>query len=127
MKEKAIALTRRNAEKFHLTNLEVIAGTAPEALEDLPAPTHAFIGGSTGNMRGIIDCLLKKNPSVRIVVNTVTLETLSELTEISKDFDFCDIAEVSVNKPRLLGRYHLMKAQNPVFIFTLQNGGEKHE
>jgi precorrin-6Y C5,15-methyltransferase (decarboxylating) len=127
MKEKAIALTRRNAEKFHLTNLEVIAGTAPDILEDLLAPTHAFIGGSTGNMRGIIDCLLKKNPSVRIVVNTVTLETLSELTEISKDFDFCDIAEVSVNKPRLLGRYHLMTAQNPVFIFTLQNGGEKHE
>ncbi len=112
MKDKAIALTRRNAKKFHLSNLEVIAGTAPDILEDLPAPTHAFIGGSTGNMRGIVDCLLKKNPSVRIVVNTVTLETLSELTEISKDFDFCDIAEVSVNKPRLLGRYHLMTAQN---------------
>ena len=32
-------------------------------------------------MRGIVDCLLKKNPSVRIVVNTVTLETLAELTE----------------------------------------------
>ncbi len=124
MKEKAITLTRRNAEKFHLTNLEVIAGTAPEALEDLPAPTHAFIGGSTGNMRGIIDCLLKKNPSVRIVVNTVTLETLAELTEISKEFDFCDVAEISVTKPRKLGNYHLMTAQNPVFIFTLQNGAK---
>ena len=127
MKEKAIALTRRNAKKFHLSNLEVIAGTAPDILEDLLAPTHAFIGGSTGNMRSIIDCLLNKSPSVRIVVNTVTLETLTELTEISKDFDYCDIAEVSVNKPRLLGRYHLMTAQNPVFIFTLQNGGKKHE
>ena len=124
MKERAIALTRRNMEKFRLTNLEVIAGAAPEALEALPAPTHAFIGGSMGNMRGIVDCLLKKNPSVRIVVNTVTLETLAELTEISKEFDFCDIAEVSVNKPRLLGRYHLMTAQNPVFIFTLQNGAK---
>lgn len=124
MKEKAIALTRRNAEKFHLTNLEVIAGTAPEALEDLPAPTHAFIGGSTGNMRGIIDCLLKKNPHVRIVVNTVTLETLAELTEISKEFDFSDIAEISVAKPRKLGNYQLMTAQNPVFIFTFQNGAK---
>ncbi len=124
MKEKAIALTRHNAKKFHLTNLEVIAGTAPEALEDLPAPTHAFIGGSTGNMRGIIDCLLKKNPHVRIVVNTVTLETLAELTEISKEFDFCDIAEISVAKPRKLGNYQLMTAQNPVFIFTFQNGAK---
>ena len=124
MKERAIALTRHNAEKFRLANLEVIPGAAPEALEDLPAPTHAFIGGSTGNMRGIIDCLLKKNPAVRIVVNTVTLETLAELTEISKEFDFCDIAEVSVSKPRRLGRYNLMTAQNPVFIFTLQNGAK---
>ena len=124
MKEKAIALTRHNAEKFHLQNLEMIAGAAPEALEALPAPTHAFIGGSTGNMRGIIACLLKKNPSVRIVVNTVTLETLAELTEIAKEFDFCDIAEASISKARMLGRYHLMTAQNPVFIFTLQNGAK---
>ena len=124
MKEKAIALTRRNAGKFHLANLEVIPGTAPEALENLPAPTHAFIGGSTGNMRGIIECLLKKNPSVRIVVNTVTLETLAGLTEISGEFDFCDIAEVSVNKARRLGRYQLMTSQNPVFVFTLQNGAK---
>ena len=122
MKERALALTRHNAEKFHLANLEVIAGTAPEALENLPAPTHAFIGGSTGNMRSIIACLLEKNPRVRIVVNTVTLETLAELTEISKEFDFCDIAEVSISKPRKLGKYQLMTAQNPVFIFTLQNG-----
>lgn len=122
MKDKAIALTRRNTEKFHLNNLEVIAGIAPDALDNLPTPTHAFIGGSTGNMRGIIDCLLKKNPSVRIVVNTVTLETLAELTAISKEFDFCDITEVSISKPRKLGSYNLMTAQNPVFIFTLQNG-----
>lgn len=127
MKEKAIALTRRNAEKFGLGNLEVVEGKAPEALELPETPTHAFIGGSTGSMRGIIDCLLKKNPNVRIVVNTVTLETLAELTEISKEFDFCEIAEVAVTKPRALGRYRLMTAQNPVFIFTLQNGGQNHE
>ena len=125
MKEKALALTRHNAEKFSLSNLEVIAGKAPEVFEELPTPTHAFIGGSSGSMRGIIDSLLKKNPSVRIVVNTVTLETMAELTEIAKEFDFCDIAEVSVTKPRTLGRYRLMTAQNPVFIFTLQNGGEQ--
>ena len=127
MKEKAIALTERNARKFCLSNLEVVAGRAPEAFEALEMPTHAFIGGSTGSMRGIIDSLLAKNPKIRIVVNTVTLETLAELTEISKEFGFCDIAEVSVTKPRARGRYRLMTAQNPVFIFTLQNGGEEYE
>lgn len=124
MKEKALALTRRNAEKFQLNNLEIIRGRAPEALEDLPAPSHAFIGGSTGHMREILDCLRRKNPSVRIVVNTVTLETLAELTEIAKEFDYSDIAEISVSKPRTLGNYQLMTAQNPVFVFTLQNGAQ---
>ena len=113
--------------KNTLNNLEIVPGKAPDVFEDLPAPTHAFIGGSSGSMRGIIDSLLKMNPKVRIVVNTVTLETLAELTEISKEFDFCDIAEVSVTKPRALGRYRLMTAQNPVFIFTLQNGDERDE
>lgn len=122
MKDNAVALTRKNKEKFSLMNLEVIHGKAPDALMDLPAPTHAFIGGSSGSMKGIIDCLLNKNPHVRIVVNAVTLETVSELTELSKSFDYCDIAEVSVAKPRVLGRYRLMTAHNPVYIFTLQNG-----
>ena len=121
MKERALALTRHNAEKFGLTNLEVVAGAAPDALESLPAPTHAFIGGSTGNLRGILDCLLAKNPDVRIVANAVTLETVAELTELCKSFEVCDIAEVSVSKPRVLGRYHLMTAQNPVYIFTMQH------
>ena len=121
MKERALSLTRHNAEKFNLTNLEVVAGAAPEALENLPAPTHAFIGGSTGNLRGILDCLLAKNPDVRIVATAVTLETVAELTEVSKSFETCDIAEVSVSKPRILGRYRLMTAQNPVYIFTMQH------
>ncbi|MDY5220101.1 MAG: precorrin-6A reductase [Eubacteriales bacterium] len=120
MKEKALSLTRHNAEKFGLTNLELVAGAAPDALESLPAPTHAFIGGSTGKLRGIIDCLLAKNPDVRIVANAVTLETVAELTELCKSFETCDIAEVSVSKPRVLGRYHLMTAQNPVYIAVVR-------
>lgn len=121
MKEKALTLTRRNADKFHLTNLEAVSGRAPEALEDLPAPTHAFIGGSTGSLRPILDCLKRKNPQVRIVVNAVTMETLAELIDLSGEFDFCDVTEVSIAKPREIGRYHLMTAQNPVYIYTLQN------
>ena len=63
---------------------------------------------------------------MRIVATAVTLETVAELTEVAKAFEFCDIAEVSVAKPRTLGRYHLMTAQNPVYIFTMQNGGSEN-
>ena len=119
-KESAIELTGRNAEKFGLINLEVVPGTAPEALVPLPAPTHAFIGGSSGNMREIVELLLEKNPKVRIVATAVTLETLSELTELLKEFEIAECVELQVNRPRTVGRYHLFNAQNPVYIFTFQ-------
>ena len=88
----------------------------------LPAPTHAFIGGSAGSLRGIVECLLQKNPNVRIVANAVTLESVAELSEIAKDFPDPDICQISVSRARRLGRYNLMTAQNPVYIFALQRG-----
>ena len=41
-------LIRKNMQKFRTDQIQVIEGVAPEALEALEMPTHAFIGGSTG-------------------------------------------------------------------------------
>lgn len=120
-KEKAISLIFQNREKFQISNLELVQGEAPEALQALPTPTHAFIGGSSGNLREIVALLLEKNPGVRIVANAITLETVAELAALLPEFSEVDIAEVAVSKSRSLGRYHLMTAQNPVYIVTLQN------
>ena len=120
-KENALALTRRNVEKFHLGNVEFVAGCAPEAMEQLPPPTHVFIGGSAGNLRDIIRCAQQKNSDVRFVVTAVTLETVSELIELGKEFEYCDVVEIHASKPRKIGGYSLMTAQNPVYIYTLQN------
>ena len=126
-KESALALTRRNVEKFRLTNVELVAGCAPEVMEELPPPTHVFIGGSAGNLRDIIRCAQQKNPGARFVVTAVTLETVAELIELGREFEYCDVAQISVSKPRKLGGHSLMTAQNPVFICTLQNHGGKRK
>ncbi|MBR5641053.1 MAG: precorrin-6A reductase [Firmicutes bacterium] len=121
-KEKdAVELTRKNQEKFNVVNMTVVEGAAPEALKDLPAPTHVFVGGSTGNLKEILAVILEKNPNARIVANAVTLETVAELSEASKDFSATDVCCVNVSRGRKLGRYDLMTAQNPVYIFTMQN------
>lgn len=127
VKDTAVALTRHNAEKFGCENLTVIAGSAPEALIDLPAPTHVFIGGSRGNMRQIIDLVLAKSPDCRIVATAVTLETVSELNQLSREFEISDIAQISVTKTRGAGRFRLFAAQNPVYIYTMQHRKEKTE
>lgn len=121
-KADALALLEKNKKNLGISNVEIVAGLAPEALESLPVPTHAFIGGSSGNMREILDCLLERNPNVRIVINCIALETLAEVMGILKEktVAFQDIAAVSVAKSKTLGPYHMMMGQNPVYIITLQ-------
>jgi len=123
-KSEAVELIRKNKIKFCTDNLTVIEGTAPEALKDLQAPTHAFIGGSSGNLREIISVLLKRNPDVRIVINTITLESQSEVSEIVREFGFREFECVSVNVSRShkTGNYNLMISQNPVCVFVLHGG-----
>ena len=48
------ALIEENKKKFGVWNLNVVPGSAPEALADLPAPDRVFIGGSDGNLEAII-------------------------------------------------------------------------
>lgn len=121
-KEDALELLEKNKRKLAVSNLEIVAGSAPEALLPLPAPTHAFIGGSSGNMKEILELLLRKNPSVRIVVNCIAMETVAEVMNFLKKqtFSFQEIVQVSVGKSRQIGPYHMMMGQNPVFIVTLQ-------
>lgn len=126
-KAAAVELLQRNKDKFSLKNLTVISGTAPGICSGLPVPTHVFIGGSSGNLRDIIAMLLEKNPSVRIVATAISLETVAELTACMKEFAFAQTEVVSMNvaRDKKAGQYHLMNGQNPVYIFTMQNGGAK--
>ena len=121
--ERALALLEKNRESFSASNMQIIPGLAPEACRALPAPTHAFLGGTSGSVRDILALLLEKNPHVRIVATAVTLESVSALTSCMADFEIAECVSVQVSKAAQLGQYHLMQAQNPVYIFTLQNGG----
>lgn len=121
--ERALALLEQNKEAFSASNMQIIPGPAPEACRDLPAPTHAFLGGTSGSVRDILALLLEKNPHVCIVATAVTLESVSALSACMEDFEAAECVSVQVSKAAALGQYHLMQAQNPVYIFTLQNGG----
>ena len=121
-KEEAVSLIGQNRERFRLPNLHVVKGKAPEALETLPVPTHALIGGSSGQLREILDCLYKKNPQMRVVLNAISLETISELKEILAQFRVMEeeLVQVQVNRMKPAGSYHLMQAENPVWICSFR-------
>ena len=125
-KSAAAALIEENAKKFGTPNVEVHVGTAPEALTDLPAPTHAFIGGSSGNMKEILKLLLDRNSRVRVVINAITLETVAEANSCFKELGFTDvdITQIQAAKAKKVGPYEMMMGQNPVYIFAGTGKGE---
>lgn len=116
----SVALIEKNKKKFKVFNLDVINALAPEGIIDLKTPTHAFIGGSSGNMNEIIEELFKKCSNIRIVINASTLETLSEVTSLLKEFEIDDlnIVQVNVSKAKKIGNYHMMEGLNPVNIIS---------
>lgn len=117
---EAAALIYKNCQRFGLSNVTVIEGQAPEALLELPSPTHAFIGGSGGRLRDILKALYEKNPVLKVVINAVTLETAGTVTEFLKEFpvEEEEIVQVQISRSKKAGSYHLMQAENPVYIIS---------
>lgn len=117
-KPEAVALIKKNKEKFKLDNIEVIEAEAPEGIDELPKPTHVFIGGSGGNLNEILNTLYSKNDSMRIVITAVSLETIAQIKDILSAYPIAneDIVELQVNRSKVIGKYHMMQAENPVWI-----------
>ena len=123
--EEAFSLTKENVEKFCLENVTCVFGKAPECLEKMQnaSVTHVFIGGSRGNLAEICGFFLKANPKVRIVANFVSLENLCEMQNLLESLESqgrnVEITQVAVSRAEKIGNFHLMKAQNPVYIVKI--------
>ena len=116
--EEGCSLIAKNAEKFGLNNIEIIHGNAAAVIDSLPVPDKVFIGGSGGELEYIFSSILKKNPYVHIVVTAVTLETLNNTISLMEKngVNVLDIVQIAVTEVKKRGRYHMMSANNPVFI-----------
>ena len=65
----------RNAAALGVPGLEVVHGSAPEALASLPDPDAVFVGGGATAPDLVTTCLDRLKPGGRLVVHGVTLET----------------------------------------------------
>lgn len=118
--EEAVNLLKENKRRFGADNLEIVEGFAPQALEGLKAPTHAFIGGSSGGLKEIVKCLLDKNPQVRVVINCITLETVARALDTLKECgcENQEIVQITAARSRSVGPYHMMTGENPITIIS---------
>lgn len=126
-KEEAVKLSRKNKEKFHCDNLEILEGEASEMIPKLPVLTHAFIGGTGGNLQNIIEQLYQKNHEIRIVLTAITVETFCEIQTVFQQYPIRkkEIVQLQVNRTRPIAKYQMMQAENPIWICMFQLGGEE--
>lgn len=115
---EAFEIAENNMKRLGIKNIKLVFGEAPSAeMKDFPPADKVFVGGSSGNLREIVTFVLRKNPKAEILVTAVTMETITEAFALFKSIGM-EISSrlVSVSDAHRLGRYHLMRAENPVYL-----------
>ena len=120
---EACVLLGENRRKFLADNMEIVSGRAPAAFAGLRKPTHAFIGGSDGDIKEILGNLFELNPDIRVVMTVISLTSLWALLSY---IDGCrslraQVTLLQVSNEKKTGNHRLMMALNPVYV-VLING-----
>jgi precorrin-6B C5,15-methyltransferase / cobalt-precorrin-6B C5,C15-methyltransferase len=93
-----------NAATLGVPNLQIIPGTAPEALKDLPRPDAIFIGGGLTAPGAIDICMAALKPHGRLVANAVTVETELKLFECQQQWGG-HLTRIAIQRAEPLGRF----------------------
>jgi precorrin-6Y C5,15-methyltransferase (decarboxylating) len=116
-----MTLIQQNCDRFGVPNIQPIQGTAPEALEGLPAPDRIFIGGSSGNLSDILSvCTARLNPAGVIVLAIATLENLTQaLTFLKAEALNHRLLQVQIARSTPVASLTRLTPLNPVTLITV--------
>ena len=119
--ENAMELTKKNIEKFGLSNVSLIHGNAKEKIIELELADAIFVGGTGKDTAEIVElCQDKLKAGGRIVIGIILIETLYTVLQIldKLQFDSVDITQVTISKSRKTSTGTMMLARNPVTIIS---------
>ena len=117
----AVDLTRKNLDKFGVSNVEIILGDAKQKIPVLPLADAIFIGGTGGDTKDIVNlCYDKLKQGARIVVGVILIETLYSVMEAMNklNFDSVDMTQITISKSKKTSTGTMMLARNPVTIIS---------
>ena len=134
-KEDAFELVQLNQKRLGIHNIKLSLAKAPDGMDDWTPADKVFIGGSGKNMGKIINAIVEKHrqhyeqmvdkskfkkKSIRFVINTITLESLTEANQILEQAPFENVEYVSISsaKSKKIGGYNMMMANNPIYIIS---------
>ncbi|MBD2099655.1 precorrin-6Y C5,15-methyltransferase subunit CbiT [Leptolyngbya sp. FACHB-261] len=117
-------LVRRNCQKFGVSNVQVIEGSAPECLVGLPqAPDRVCLEGGR-DLREILAAVWPRlRKQGRVVATASTLESLYAISESLSELQArnIEVVQSAVNRLETRGSRQLFAAIDPIFVLS----GEK--
>ncbi len=104
---------RVNARALGVPQLEVVLGSAPEALCELAGPDAIFIGGGLTSAGVIQRCWYSLRPGGRIVANAVTLEG-ERILAFARERCGGELVRIEISHAEPLGSFEAWRSQLPV-------------
>jgi len=118
------AIASENANNLKIHNYQLIQAKAPEGLDEWDSPDAVFIGGTGGELTGLINhCLQRLKSEGWLVMNFVTLENLTTAIETLKSENaIWDVIQIQASRSQAILHMNRMQAENPVWIISAQRG-----
>ncbi|MEM9731990.1 MAG: precorrin-6y C5,15-methyltransferase (decarboxylating) subunit CbiE [Pseudomonadota bacterium] len=112
-KESRRGMIAANRVALGVEKLEIVSGSAPDALTGLPIPDAIFIGGGLTN-EGVFETAWSAlRPGGRLVANTVTLESEARLIALHAEHGG-SLTRLGVQHAQPVGPYRGWRAAMPV-------------
>ncbi len=118
-----IAHIKKNIENFNCYNIEIVNGTAPEILSNLPKPDRIFIGGNSGGIKPILETIKDLfNLNLIVVINIVVVEKLTQILQFCKKNNLnYYIISVQTNNLKEIGKdSHYFVSNNQIYIIKIK-------
>jgi len=111
-------LIERNRDTLGVPGLQLIRGSAPQALENLERPDAVFIGGGV-TREGVLDaCWAQLKPGGRLVANAVTLQ--SEMTLMHwRERHGGELTRIHIAQAQPLGEFDTWRQALPITLLDL--------
>lgn len=122
--EEVASLIRRNCDRFDVRNVEVVEGSAPECLKDLPQSPDRVCIEAGRPIGAILTEVWRYLPHTgRVVATAGNLESLYALSQSFAELQArnIEVVQSAVNRLETRGTQQTFAAVNPIFILS----GEK--
>ncbi|WP_421656587.1 precorrin-6Y C5,15-methyltransferase subunit CbiT [Leptothermofonsia sp. ETS-13] len=122
--EEVASLIRRNCDRFGVTNVEIIEGSAPECLANLSHPPQRVCIEGGRSIKAILKEVWRHlEPKGRIVATAASLEGLYQVSESFAELQVrnIEVVQSAVNRLEKRGTNQTFAAIDPIFVLS----GEK--